>query len=358
MRQAVQTAVAACLAYATSELLQMPQGFWAVVTAIMVMQANVGASLGQAIDRLLGSLLGVLVGGVFALLLADAHLLRYAGLAAAVLLLAYFSGRRPALRVACVTAAIVILGDPRFGTTLSSAGNRIVEVLIGAVIASLTSLILFPSRAGPSLATHVRQSLPLFFELLGAGVGAAISGRYDEHAVSLLATKVREAISRTNTLAAQTRTEIAGHLADYPDPEAVVRTLRRLWHTEIMLLRAVAAPLPETARVRLRAPLQRLADTVAGLSVRYPDAAAELPDLTPLQDELQAVEVELGRLREDGGLRALPMDDMARLMAFDFALSQLRANIKDLADRNSDLAGFTGSSLPWLRNLRRRIAGA
>ena len=63
LRQAIQTTVAACLAYVVAELLGLPQGFWAVMTAILVTQANVGASLGLAVDRLLGSLLGVVVGG-------------------------------------------------------------------------------------------------------------------------------------------------------------------------------------------------------------------------------------------------------------------------------------------------------
>lgn len=359
MRQAVQTAVAACLAYAAAELLEMPQGFWAVVTAIMVMQANVGASIGQAIDRLVGSLLGVLVGGAAAVLFADTHLLKYAGLAASVLVLAYFAGHRPALRVASVTAAIVILGDPRFGPPISSAGHRMIEVMIGAVVASLTSLFLFPSRAGSALATHARQSLPLFFELLGEGLSAALNGRYDEPAVSAMAAKVREAISRTNALAAETRTEITGHLADHPDPDALVRTLRRLWHTEVMLLRAVSAPLPPSALAIMRPSLDRLSAAVGHLSVHDMNAPAGngegIPDLEPLQDALAAAEAALVELRAKGDLRQLPMDDMARLMTFDFALSQLRANIKDLSDRGKDLAAFSGALIPWLRSVREML---
>ena len=41
------------------------------MTAILVTQVNVGASLGLAVDRLLGSLLGVIVGGAVALAVAD-----------------------------------------------------------------------------------------------------------------------------------------------------------------------------------------------------------------------------------------------------------------------------------------------
>jgi uncharacterized membrane protein YccC len=135
LRQAIQTTIAACLAYAIADFAGMPQGFWAVMTAILVTQANVGASLGLAVDRLLGSLLGVVVGGVVALTLVDMQGLKYAGLAATVLVLGYFSARRPSLRIACVTAAIVVLGDPQLGPPMSSAGHRMVEVLIGTVVA-------------------------------------------------------------------------------------------------------------------------------------------------------------------------------------------------------------------------------
>ena len=40
-----------------------------------------------------------------------------------------------------------------------------------------------------------------------------------------------------------------------------------------------------------------------------------------------------------------------RLMTFDFALGQLRANLKDIAARSQDLAGLSGTAIPWLRNL-------
>ena len=58
-------------------------------------------------------------------------------------------------------------------------------------------------------------------------------------------------------------------------------------------------------------------------------------------------------MRERGELRTLPLDDVLRLMTFDFALGQLRANLNDLAARNRDLANLSGTAIPWLRNLTR-----
>lgn len=354
LRQAFQTAVAACLAYLATEILQMPQGFWAVLTAILVTQANVGASLGVALDRLLGSLLGVVVGGSVAVLIAHHQEFKYPALAVTVAALAFFSARRAPLRIACVTAAIVILGDPRFGPALSSAGNRMVEVLIGTVISLLTTLMLFPSRAGPAFADQVARTLPLLFGLLADTLSLALGAKFDDGAMRTQGDKIRTAFAASEALSREAKLEVAGHLADHADTDAVIRTMRRLWHTEIMLLRAVTTPLPPAVIERLRPDLERLRDAAAALPQGYAESCrgGGPPDLTAVETALSVLEQGLSQMREKGELRSQPMDDVIRLLAFDFALGQLRGNLQDLAGRSEDLAAFTGAAIPWMRRLR------
>jgi len=323
------------------------------MTAILVTQANVGASLGLAVDRLLGSLLGVLVGGGVALLLADSHALRYAGLAATILVLAFFAAQRPALRIACVTAAIVILGDPRLGTPIQSAGYRMIEVAIGAVVSILTTLVLFPSRAGRAFADNVAQTLPPMFALLASALRTALGGEYDAAFVTSTSAKVRANFAAGDALARQTQLEVAGFLAGRSDPDAVLRTLRRLWHTEIMLLRSVTQPLPDAAVTLLRPHLEALRDAVEVLPQQCVDAFRNsvAPDLAKVDYALSALQEVVAAMRIRGELRALSIDEIMRLMTFDFAVGQLRSNLKDLAERAHDLAGLSGSTIPWLRGL-------
>lgn len=357
LRQAIQTAVAACLAYAAAEILKMPQGFWAVVTAIMVMQANVGGSLGMAIDRLLGSLLGVLVGGAATLVLADVHALKYVGLAATVLVLGYVSAPRAPLRIACVTAAIVILGDPRLGAPISSAGYRMIEVLIGTVIAILTSLLVFPSRAGPALADHVRRTLPLYFKLLSDILRSAAEGARDESGLRGTIAQIRTALATSAALAGDAKLETAGHLAAGADPDAILRALRRLWHTEIMLMRATTSPLPAAAIEVLRPHLERLREAIDRLVPQFAEVGRSgraAPSVAQVDLAIAAFEQAMLDMRRTGKLRAMGMDEVTRLMAFDFALGQLRLNLEDLADRSRDLAGFSGSALAFIRKLQGR----
>ena len=61
-RFAVRLMTSALVAHVLVHLLGLPQGYWAVITAIIVTQSNVGGSLKAARDRLLATLLGALCG--------------------------------------------------------------------------------------------------------------------------------------------------------------------------------------------------------------------------------------------------------------------------------------------------------
>jgi uncharacterized membrane protein YccC len=353
LRQAIQTTVAACVAYLLVETFSLPQGFWAVMTAILVTQANVGASLGLALDRLLGSRLGVVVGGGVAVALADTHELKFAGLAVTVLVLAFFAARRPSLRIACVTAAIVVLGDPRLGPPIASAENRMLEVALGTIVAVVTTLVVFPARAGTAFAEQVSRTLQPMFSVLDQALAAALGQPLDGDAVSASAARVRAAFAVGDTLAKETRLEAAGYLAERTDPDAVLRTLRRTWHSEIMLLRAVGQPLPEPAVQKLAPPLEALRKAVGDVGKQLSTSAGSYtaPNLSEVEIALSAIEQQVEEMRARGEMRSLSMDDIIRLMAFDFALGQLRLNLRDLAERAPEVAAFNGVTFPLLRRL-------
>lgn len=357
LRQAIQTMVAACISYFLVEAFELPQGFWAVMTAILVTQANVGASLSLAADRLMGSLLGVVVGGGVALALAETHELKFAGLAVTVLVLGFFAARRPSLRIACVTAAIVILGDPRLGPPITSAEHRMLEVTIGTIVAIATTLLVFPSRAGPAFAEHVVRSLEPLFEVLREAFDAALGEPLDTAATAAQGARIRSAFAAGENLAREARMEVAGYIADSPDPDAMLRTLRRLWHTEIMLLRAVAQPLPEKAVAKLGPPIEALRAAVDALEKQLcqSDGTYVVPNLSDVENALAAIEHQLEEMRARGEMRELPMDEVIRVMAFDFALGQLRLNLRDLAERVPELSAFAGSTYPLLRRLQQSL---
>jgi uncharacterized membrane protein YccC len=359
VRQAVKTTIAACLAYLIADFLEMPQAFWAAVVAIFVTQANIGASLGLALDWFVGSLVGGAVGVVVAVLVGDSFALRVVGLAATVLVMAYFAAARPQMRIACVNAAIIILSTPLFGTPWESAGFRMAEVVIGTAVALLTMLLVFPARAGPALAMHVASTLPLYFQFTSDLLTMAMTGRYDSKAVTAASAKIRGAITINANLSDQAQTEVAGFLADSPDPEALLTALRRLWHTELMLARAVSEPLPANVTPLLREGLEDLRDAVMELRVEVseepPQTKGATPDIRAVETAVAKLNGAVASIRDSDVLRQMPMTDALRLMTLDFALEQLRQNLKDVANRSHELNKLAGSRIPWRRQLRRLL---
>ena len=114
----------------------LPQGFWAVITALIVTQANVGGSLKAAFDRFAGSVCGAVYGGAVAFAVPhDGWMARAAALVVAVAPLSVLAASSAGFRVAPITAIIVLLGTA--GATLGPVGfavDRILEVgLVWAV---------------------------------------------------------------------------------------------------------------------------------------------------------------------------------------------------------------------------------
>jgi hypothetical protein len=60
-------------------------------------------------------------------------------------------------------------------------------------------------------------------------------------------------------------------------------------------------------------------------------------------------------IRDSDELRKMPMDDAIRVMTLDFALEQLRQNLKDVANRSHELTKLAGSHIPWRKQLRRLL---
>ena len=60
-------------AFALAQALALPQGFWAVITALIVTQSNVGGSLKVALDRFIGSVFGAMYGSAVAFAIPHEH---------------------------------------------------------------------------------------------------------------------------------------------------------------------------------------------------------------------------------------------------------------------------------------------
>lgn len=179
--QALRMTASTLTAFGLASAFGLPQGFWAVITALIVVQGNVGGSLKVAFDRFAGSVCGAVYGGAVAFAIPHGGALsRAVALIVAVAPLSVLAASSAGFRVAPITAIIVLLGTA--GATLGPLGfalDRILEVGLGCAVGLLASVLVVPARASRSLldaAARVTRLLAQQLEMLGQTAGHSPPG--------------------------------------------------------------------------------------------------------------------------------------------------------------------------------------
>jgi uncharacterized membrane protein YccC len=336
----VRMSAAGLLSYAIAHLFGLAQVYWAVLTAVIVTQGSIGGSLKAMIDRFIGTIGGAGWGVAVTLLLphGDAS---STGLALAVALvpLAAVVAFRPGYRIAPVTAAIVLLGYGGRSGVVEAALNRVFEIGLGSVVALGVAVLVSPARAHALLCAAGSDALASMAEQIKMLLGG-VTTRVDAAAALALHDRIRAAVERAAAAADEADRERRSYITEAPDPDPLVRTLRRLSHDLIIVARALTSPLPQAASARLAHPLAAVAASLAGA---FSDLGAALasrsppPDLAPAEQALAAFQAGLAALRRDGATRDLPAEAVERVFGLSFAIEQIGRNLSELAGRVREL---------------------
>lgn len=133
-RFVVRCAVSAVAAYAAAGRLGLPQPVWAPVSALIVAQDSLAASITLLKGRLIGTLLGAGAAMIAHQAGVWSNIPISAQLAMAVAIVAPFAVEKPSIRVCLWTTAIILIGE---GTTTvpQTAFLRSCEVCLGAAAA-------------------------------------------------------------------------------------------------------------------------------------------------------------------------------------------------------------------------------
>ena len=319
-RLAIRVSAAALLAYFAAQPLPLP-GYWAVITAVVVMQASLGASLKAAFDRLMGTLAGAALGSVMAIAVSAPFPLE---MALALLPLAFLAAINPAFRVAPVTALIVLMpGTDGLKMPLAEVAlDRVLEILLGNAAGILVSLFVFPARAQTQLNAAAAKLCALNAALMRLHFSGGRPGR---EAFTRLHADIRASLKECDTAAEEAGRERSVFLTGGADPEPLLRTLYRVRHDLVMIGRA-AKSAPRQVRP---AALAAAADLVAiGEALAAGKRPLRSAGLEPAIDSLSRAIGRAGRKGDAGELHTLR-----------FAFEQLAANLADLTARAGERAG-------------------
>ncbi len=353
LSQAVRMMAGVAVAFSFYAVLRLPQGYWAVFTVVIVTQGSIGGTLGAASDRMIGTVAGALVGGAAAALRPRTPLGLGAALVLCIGVTAYAAARSAKLKVAPVTAAIMLLSQSGGLSPEMAALYRVVEIAWGGVVGVLATVLVLPARSHELVVARAAAALERMADLLDAQAQAAAANvalpSPPEHV------GLRTELAGVEAALSDAERERAARLAAHAIPAAVPRTLWRVRNDLVLIGRALQTPLPAPVAAALGPAAAALLQSEAALARR---CAAALREVAPApRDDIAARHDQFTErfeaLRREGATRTLDFDAAGRVFGLAFTLESLHRDLADLADRVDEVA--TGRPA---RGRRKPAAGA
>ncbi|MFN6471906.1 MAG: FUSC family protein [Nostoc sp. SerVER01] len=164
-RHALRLAVVTTVAELLASVLQLPRGYWITLTALVALKPNFGGTSETTVQRVIGTILGGIIGIGVILLVKNQLAMSATGYAYALcfLLLVFTAMSVRSLSYSIftilLTPAIILL------LNLISAGDwkigilRIVDSLVGGVLALLGSYLLFPRWERQQLPAQLEKTI-------------------------------------------------------------------------------------------------------------------------------------------------------------------------------------------------------
>lgn len=306
-RHALRLAAALAAGYGVLHAIHPTQGYWILLTTVFVCQPSYGATRTKLVQRIGGTMLGLLAGWALFDLFPGALVQSLIAVAAGVV---FFATR--ASRYTLATAAITLMVLFCFNQVGDGYGliwPRLVDTLLGSLIAGLAVFLILPDWQGRRLPSVMASTLHSHASYLRQILQQYASGKRDDLAYRLARRNAHNADAALAACLASMRLE-PGHFRREAD--VGFRGLA-LSHTLLGYLSALGAHRPgqplelhgslvEQAAAHLTASLESIA---RGLQARQAPEAAS-------RDE-EALARELEQLPEDG-------DERQRLLRTELAL--------------------------------------
>jgi uncharacterized membrane protein YccC len=339
LKQGIKIGLAGTITYAVYAVWHLHQGYWAVFAALVVTQANLGASWKAALYRTVGST----AGAVAAALIFPALGKGPVGAGIALFLLAslfgYLTALHTAFTAAGITAAIILV----FGGISEpwhTAWLRVLYTAEGAFVAFAIGALIWPVRARAVLRQKIANILQGSGTLYRAIAAAALQGVNNEQEVRELDRRLHD-LRRGIT---QQMDEAGSELSFSRFNENAYRQVVESGDQIRRRLTAMAedSSLYVHAQVELGIvpSLPRFAETSANnfealaQAVRNPGQPVDFAELDSALCELDA---ELAKLRAQRVTSPFTLDRMLPFWALVFNLRELAEDLKQL-----------GSALPQL----------
>jgi uncharacterized membrane protein YccC len=326
LKQAVKTAIAGVISLYLTQLFHLPEGYWATISALIVMQSNVGATVTASRTRLAGTAVGAVIGGLFTAIFGS-NSLGFALAVAVAFVLCDTLRLADSQRLATVTVAIIML-IAHTSSAWVVAMHRFTEVALGILVALIVSLSLWPNHARRG----VRRGLADTFDKLRALYLAIMRGYHEQPDPSREARKsaVGDAVRKNSDMLQNALQEAYGPMKERETLALLVHQVERIFHSVETLEFAVRDSASDTYHQNFQTGILQIEGGISTALKMLSQMCAtgvigpEWPGLPPM---IVALDEDAARARSSGATMKFPLDEILR---FYFLLLTSRNLIDEL----------------------------
>ena len=336
VKHAVKTALAAVTTYALTTLFGLPQGYWAVISVIIVMQNNLGSSFQVGVNRIIGTAVGAILGAACLTLLGSGAMALGIGVGLTILVCAYFIHLHESFRMAGLTATIIILLGNQSGTFLDYAVFRFLEIGLGVAVALAFSAFIWPSRAGRQFKEGVAKALldeAAFYSILLSCRVSPDCNQQDEQAASASLEATRE---KNRSLLEETKREPAGLSKQDHITVSLFNFTERIAEHLLSMEHAVHHEELESLHEMVAKEMDLLAQTTITAMTRLAMAIGQDRNPGPMDDLLRAVaaaEDSLSRIRKQHVLPSYDLESVMRFFSYYYNMREVAVELTGMAER-------------------------
>jgi len=336
LRHAARTALAAVTTYALGAALGMDQRYWAVISVVIVMQANLGGSIQAGVNRILGTAVGAFMGAA-CLNIFGVHAISLGiGIGLTILICAYFVHRHESFRLAGLTATIVILFGNQSDSYMKFALQRFLEIGLGVGIALIFSLFVWPSRAGRQLKKGVVDALNDEAALYSILFACRHPEPGDREAEKQAAKKLFGRRETNRTLLEEAKREPVGLAHSEHITVSLFNFTERIAEHLLSMRNAIHYQSLESLHPLVDQDMEALAQTTVTVMTRLALSISQDHDPGPVDDLNRAMvraEDALTRLRQQQTLPSQSLESVMRFYSFYYNMRQVAVELEGMAER-------------------------
>jgi len=336
---AAKTALAAYLTLVAVRTFTLEQGYWAVITTVIVMQANLGGSMRACWSRLLGTAVGAAIGALLLMLLGNGAVSLVAAVFLIMLVCSMIPLLRDSMRIAGITAVIVTLIVRPGESPFHVGAVRFSEIALGILVSLAVSALILPRRSKTAfrhgLAKMLTEEAAFYEEVFRARA----TGEFRRQETFHLKDKLTRLLIRNHDLLREARAETLDERG-LGILTSIFRNLDRTFENLLTMEHVVEDARSESIHGHVNIQMSALKDqTIA----RMRDVAAaltkkgELPDFASLDQAVGEARGRMAALRKAGTPRNYDLAEVMHFFSFIHAMLACAAQVREAAARIAEL---------------------